>query len=231
MDTRILAIIGIVLGLGLAAPGAAADGIFPQDGPQGLGGAAAADSVRSNLWLVEALMGEIVAEAAAHLPPAPARVLLPGTPAPTDLQGQLMRLVAVRVLSGRGFELFTGNADSLRGRTDVSVEFLSSQVALAYPEVGRTLGLWRRWVERDVTVASTVRLVESDSGRLLLERRLERRFSDRVPDEEFMLVDDKTYPFTNASLSGSGWQRRLEEFAVLGTLAGLVAVYFANTGD
>lgn len=231
MDKRTLAIIVMVLGLGMAGPGSAADGLFPEDGPLGLGGAAAADSLRTNLWLVEALMGEIVAEAAASLPPAPARVLLPGSPATTDLQGQLMRLVTVRVLSDRGYELFTGNADSLRGRTDASAEFLSSQIDLGYPEVGRTLGLWRRWVGRDVSVAATVRLVESESGRLLLERRLERRFSDRVPEEEFALVGNRMYPFTNASVAGSGWQRRLEEFAVLGTLAGLVAVYFANTGD
>lgn len=231
MDKRTLAIVVVVFGLGMATAANAADGIFPQDGPLGLGGAAAADSLRTNLWLVEALMGEIVAEATASLPPAPARVLLPGAPAASDLQGQLMRLVTVRVLSDRGYELFTGNADSLRGRTDVSAEFLTSQVTLAYPEVGRTLGLWRRWVGRDVTVAATARLVESDSGRLLLERRLERRFSDRVPDDEFGLVDSRMYAFTNATVAGSGWQRRLEEFAVLGTLAGLVAVYFANTGD
>lgn len=231
MDKRTLAVIVMVFGLGTAAPGGAAEGLFPEDGPLGLGGAAAGDSLRTNLWLVEALMGEIVAESAASLPPAPARVLLPGSPAASDLQGQLMRLVTVRVLSDRGYELFTGNADSLRGRTDASLEFLNSQVSLAYPEVGRTLGLWRRWVGRDVSVAATARLVESDSGRLLLERRLERRFSDRVPDGEFSLVNDRMYAFTNASVAASGWQRRLEEFAVLGTLAGLVAVYFANTGD
>lgn len=226
-----VAIWGLVLALGSALPRGAAAGAFAEDGPTGLGGAGAADSLRTNLWLVEALMGEIVAEAAESLPPPPARVLLPGTPAASDLQGQLMRLVTVRVLSGRGYELFTGHADSLRGRTDVVAEFLPGQVELAYPEVGRTLGLWRRWVGRDVAVSATARLVESGSGRLLLERRLERRFSDRVPDESFALVNDRAYPFTSAVVTGSGWQRRLEEFAVLGTLAGLVAVYFANTGD
>lgn len=226
-----LAIWGLVLALGAARPCRAAVAPFAEDGPTGLGGAAAADSLRTNLWLVEALMGEIVAEAAASLPPAPARLLLPGTPAAADLQGQLLRLVAVRVLTERGYELFTGNADSLRGRTDVVAEFVPGQVELSYPEVGRTLGLWRRWVGRDVAVTATARLVESGSGRLLLERRLERRFSDRVADEEFALVNNRAYPFTSAAVSGSGWQRRLEEFAVLGTLAGLVAVYFANTGD
>lgn len=227
-----LAIWGLVLALGGSWPrAAAATGVFPADGPLGLGGATAADSLRTNLWLVEALMGEIVAEASAALPPAPARVLLPGAPAPSDLPGQLLRLVAVRVLTDRGYDLYTGPVDSLRGRTDVTAEFLPGQVALSYPEVGRTLGLWRRWVGRDVSVNATARLVENASGRLLLERRLERRFTDRVPNEEFALVDDRAYPFTTAAVTASGWQRRLEQFAVLGTLAGLVAVYFANTGD
>ncbi|MBM4131503.1 hypothetical protein FJ250_10850 [bacterium] len=231
MDRRKLAIWCLVLTLGGAVPRAMATVTFPADGPLGLGGATAADSLRTNLWLVEALLGEIVAEATASLPSPPARVLLPGAPAATDLPGQLLRLVTVRVLTDRGYDLYTGQADSLRGRTDVTAEFLPGPITLSYPEVGRTLGLWRRWVGRDLTVSATARLVENASGRLLLERRLERRFNDRVPDGEFALVDDTTYPFTSAAVGAGGWQRRLEQFAVLGTLAGLVAVYFANTGD
>ena len=57
-----VAIWGLVLALGSALPRGAAAGAFAEDGPTGLGGAAAADSLRTNLWLVEALMGEIVAE-------------------------------------------------------------------------------------------------------------------------------------------------------------------------
>lgn len=228
-----LSILGLVLGVVLAAaagPAVAADD-DPRPGPSGIGGNASADSLRTNLWLVEALMGEIVAEAAASLPPPPASVLLPGAPAANDHQAQLMRLVVVRVLEGRGYELLTGAEAAMRDRAAVTATFTPNLVELGYPEVGRTLGLWRRWVGREVFVAATVRIVENESGRLLLERRLERAFSDRVPDGDFALVNDRLYPFTSAAISESGWQRRLEQFAVLGTLAGLVAVYFANTGD
>lgn len=228
-----LAILGLACGLALAATagGAAGAATFPESGPDGLGGNASADSLRTNLWLFEALMGEIVAEAAGSLPPPPATVLLPGAPAPNDMQGQLLRLVAVRVLSARGYELLTGEEAALRERAAVTATFTPNRVALGYPEVGRTLGLWRRWVGREVAVAATVKMVENGSGRLLLERRLERTFSDRVPSGDFALVDDRMYTFTSAAIGESGWQRRLEQFAVLGTLAGLVAVYFANTGD
>lgn len=226
VDKRILVIVGLLLAASLAT--AAETG---SAGPTGLGGPTVADSLRTNLWLVEALMGEIVAEAAASLPPPPATVLLPGAPAPNDHQAQLLRLVAVRVLEGRGYELLTGAEAAMRDRAAVTATFTPNLVELGYPEVGRTLGLWRRWVGREVFVAATVRIVENESGRLLLERRLERAFSDRVPDGDFALVNDRLYPFTSAAISESGWQRRLEQFAVLGTLAGLVAVYFANTGD
>lgn len=232
VDKRMLAVVALWLAVGLSAPLAGAAGMFPADGPSGLGGGAAADSLRTNLWLVEALMGEAVGEAAAALPPAPARVLLVTRKPGTDPQAELLRLVAVRVLTERGYELLGETPDSLRGRgPDVTAEFSANLVDLSYPDVGRTLGLWRRWVEREVEVVVTARLVEAGSGRLLLDRRLARRFSDRVTNDEFPLVNSKLYPFTTAAVGESGWQRRLEEFAVLGTLAGLVAVYFANTGD
>ncbi len=228
MDKRIIptALLGLTLAMGARAETSAADG------PLNLGGAAVADSLRTNLWLVEAMMGEIAGEAALALPAAPARVLLAGQPAAGDRAGELMRMVASRVLADRGYEVLVDHPDSLQGLApDCTATLIVNQVELTYPDVGRTLGLWRRWVDREVSVVVSTEIADAASGRLLLNERLARRFSDRVTNDEFPQVNSRLYTFTSAEVGDSGWQRRLEEFAVLGTLAGLVAVYFANTGD
>lgn len=235
VNKRWLKAMGWVLTLAALAPAVrAATPVMPATGPSGLGGPAAADSLRTNLWLCEALMGEIVAEAVDALPPAPARVLLTGRAAPTDLSAELLRIVSARVLKERGYEVLVAQPDSMRGRgptPDYTAELNSTQVALTYPDVGRTLGLWRSWVDRELVVVVTAQITENSTGRLLLSERMARHFTDRVTNDEFPAVNSTLYPFTNAEPGESGWQRRLEEFAVLGTLAGLVAVYFANTGD
>lgn len=233
MDKRILVILGLVLAAvgAVLAPTAVEAADTDKPGPTGLG-TSAADSLRTNLWLVEALMGEIVSEAAGALPPPPARVMLTGRATDADQAGKLMRVVAARVLKDRGYELLVSDPDSASGvRPDCAAWFSIDEVVVTYPDVGRTLGLWRRWVDRDVSVVVTTEVSERSSGRLLLSERIARRFSDRVTNEELAGVNSKLYPFTTAEVEESGWQRRLEEFAVLGTLAGLIAVYFANTGD
>ena len=52
-----------------------------------------------------------------------------------------------------------------------------------------------------------------------------------MPTTTSTTSNSELYDFTTAETSESGWQRRIEEIVVLGTLAGLVAVYFANTGN
>lgn len=234
MDNRNLSAVlpGLILAFCVAVPTGASAGTPARGGPSGLGGSAAADSLRTNVWLVEALMGEIVSEAAAVLPPAPARVQLTAKPAAGDRAGELLEMVAARVLRGRGYEVLVAAGDSLRNSApDVRMRLVANQVELRYPDVGRSLGLWRRWVERDVQVVVSAEVSEAASGRLLMSDRLARRFGDRVTNDEFPEVDSRLYPFTTAEVGESGWQRRIEEFAVLGTLAGLIAVYFANTGS
>lgn len=198
--------------------------------PAGLPSPAAADTVRTNLWLTEALMGEIVAAAAASLPPAPAavRLVTGGKGQANDLFGA----TAARVLGGRGYDLYVAEEDSARqAAVDAVFAYEVLGVELAYPGVGRTLGIWRSWIERDLTVTALVEVTAADSGQLLLKERLTRSFGDRVPDGDFGAVNSGLYPFTSAQTGESGWQRHLEQVVVLGALAGLVAVYFANTRD
>jgi len=198
--------------------------------PLGLPDAAAADSIRTNLWLTEALMAEIVTATAEALPPPPAAVRLVAQD--TRSATELFATVASRVLQGRGYELYIPDEDPAReGAADVAFTFGVLAVDLAYPEVGRTLGIWRHWIERELSVTAAVELAEVGSGRLLLKERLTRSFGDRVPDGDFKSVNSGLYDFTNAETDESGWQRRIEEIVVIGALAGLVAIYFANTRD
>ncbi len=198
--------------------------------PTALPAAAVADTVRSNLWLTEALMGEVVTAVAAVLPPAPAAVRL--VPMSNDKRNDVFQAVAAGALGKAGYHLYIA-ADDTAGRTPVDCvfEFGVQKIALSYPEVGRTLGVWRRWVERNLQVSVLVEISEEDSGRILLNQRVERGFSDHVTNDAFDQIDSAEYDFTTAETSESGWHSRLEEIVVLGTLTGLVAIYFANTGN
>ena len=71
----------------------------------------------------------------------------------------------------------------------------------------------------------------ASTGQLLFKDIVERRFSDRVDNDDFEDVETDLYDFTTAETVGSGWQNRMEEIVVLGTLVGLIAIYFANTGN
>ncbi|MCB1184297.1 hypothetical protein KDM41_12750 [bacterium] len=192
--------------------------------------AAGADTIRTNLWLVQALMGEIAAEAAGHLGPPPARVRL--VPLSNDPRTDIFLPVVTDVLAEMGYELYMAQDEPAK-QADVDYVFAFSiqNIRLDYPDVGRTLGIWRRWVDRDLRVAVMAEITAEETGRLLLSQRLERRFGDRIDDDDLAGVESDAYDFTNAEVNESGWQRRAEELVVLGTLAGLVAIYFANTGD
>jgi hypothetical protein len=208
----------------LAAAPAAAQGT-----PVTLPAADAPDTVRTNLWLVEALMGEVFHAALPGLPPAPARVRLAQLGAePTD---DVARGVAIHVLRGAGYEVFVAAEDSTAVPVECELAYRVQDVKLNYPATQRTLGLWRRSVSRSVAVTVAVDVTAEPSGQILFSERLRRSFEDRIDADDLDLVDSAVYPFTTAPLSESGWQRRTEELVVLGTLAGLVAVYFANTGD
>ncbi len=221
--------------------------------------AASADTVRTNLWLFEALMTDVIATVSRYLPPPPAEVELVPL-GDTDAE-ELMLTVASRQLSDAGYQLYgplpaedtdmagaadsgseddgaatpTGGDDSAGSTAGVGQEgryrmaYRVVAIDLSYPDTGRRMGIWRQWVERELELTVAVELSEVDSGRLLASERVTRRFGDRVPDGDFAAVDSDMYPFTTAETGESGWRNRMEEIVVLGALAGLVAVYFANT--
>ncbi len=214
-----------------------AAGIWVTDAPvaraesaSGLPGSAASDTVRTNLWLTEALMAEVAEAAASVLPPAPAAVRLASMR--DDPRDDIFQAVAARVLADRGYDIYVSVSDSARlAAVDYVFAYSVQNIDLAYPDVGRTLGIWRRWVAREMTVSVLVEVSEEASGRLLLNERIARKFGDRFDSGDFAAVDTDEYEFTTAETEESGWKSRAEEIVVLSTLAGLVAIYFANTGD
>jgi len=212
---------------------------------------AAADTVRTNLWLVQALMGEIVRTSLSVLPAAPAKLVLEATA--TDAATEIFGTVAAGVLLKQGYELYledgaavsdedeSGNpSDSTavvgaipepESNADYEYRYRIEEINLGYPETGRRLGIWRQWVARDLEMVAHLTVVEKQTGRLLLNDRFRRSFQDRVPSDDFDDVRSGSYAFTDAEVKSSGWNRRLEEIVVLGTLTGLVIIYFANTGS
>ena len=247
----VLPVVGLLMlavlcsAVGMAAPAQDEDAptvSFLETKARALPAAGTVDTVRTNIWLTEALLGEIASRTARVLPPAPAALRLVNTKgqgrgtggAATVLEDdQLMFNEAmVRVLGGLGYTLYAADDDESRqAAVDYVLSYHVVQVDLDYPDVGRTLGIWRQWIARELSITAQVEVIEADSGRVLLADRITRRFSDRVPDGDLEHVDSKLYPFTTAQVGESGWKSRLEEMVVLGTLAGLVAVYFANTTD
>jgi hypothetical protein len=201
------------------------------------------DTVRSNLWLARALMTEVMESAVAVLPPPPARIVL--CPQGKGEGLQMMSAVAADILERHGYELYLREevkepsaeaaADSLLPppppRVDYELRYRIEDIRLVYPEIGRRFGIWREWVARDLVLSAYITVLDPHTGRLLLSDRLERSFRDRVPNASLAAVRSDLYPFTDAALEESSWRRRLEQLVVLGTLTGLVAIYFANTGN
>lgn len=226
---KVLCFLTLTLSLALAGASLADD---PPEGEVALQlpAPAEADTVRTNLWLTEALMGEIVSHAVASLPPAPAALLVVdegGTEADALFGG-----VASEILGGQGYDLYVITQDStITAPVDFVFYYSVVGVELVYPEVGRTLGIWKRWVGREVGVTASVEIATAEGGRLLFKDTVSRRFSDRVDNNDFDDVDSDLYDFTTAETAGSGWQGRMEEIVVLGTLVALIAIYFANTGN
>jgi hypothetical protein len=226
---KVLFVLTVVLSMAFAEVSQGSD---PPEGTMAgqLPALAEADTIRTNLWLTEALMGEIVSQAASFIPPAPGAVLVVNQG--KDDANDLFGTVAARVLTGRGYDLFVVTEDSLvQAPVDYVFSYEVVGVELIYPEVGRTLGIWKRWVGREVAVTASVEVATSSAGQLLFKDIVARRFSDRVDTDDFQDVESGIYDFTNAQTSGSGWQNRMEEIVVLGTLVGLIAIYFANTGN
>lgn len=184
------------------------------------------DTLRTNLWVAEALLANALADLSANLPPPPGVILLvPGTTEPAT---SLLTDVATNRLQQAGYQVHLDQTPAGTEMPVVELRYRVNSLGLRYPQTGRRLGIWKSWVGRQMACAAQFTAVDRNSGQILVSRRLSYSFQDRVPQAHLAAVESADFPFTKAQPQASGWTRRLEEFVVLGTLAGLVAVYFAN---
>lgn len=185
------------------------------------------DTLRTNLMVAEALLGDALDEVTAELPPPPVAVLL--VPGSTEAEANLLTTVATHRLLAAGHLV---HVDDVPPGTDGPVYELRYRVddlALTYPDSGRRFVFWSGWVDRQMDLAVQFTLVDTADNQVLASKRVVRRFQDRIEAGDLAALEARSYPFTMASVEGGGWSRRLEEIVVLGTLAGMVAIYFANT--
>lgn len=191
---------------------------FSGDGP---------DTLRTNLWVAEALMGEAAQSVLGQLPPPPAAIVL--VPSDTEQPATLLTSVATHHLQGAGYSVHLDQAPAGTDQPVLELRFRVEDLALRYPAVGRRLGLWKSWVDREMDLAVQITVVDRADGQILVSRRVARRFQDRIPAGYMDAVESDVYPFTRAEQQASGLSRSFEEIVVVGALAGLVAIYFANT--
>jgi hypothetical protein len=196
----------------------------------------AADTVRTNLWIAQALMADIAREIVAVVPRVDADVSLRATQdheATPLLETQLYdQLVAA------GHTAYLNESDQTDEEeavapvdADYEIRYSFEALDLTYPRVGRKLGLWKNWVDREMGMSVLVMVVDLRSGRLLMDERLQRSFGDRVKSDHMQRIDDSVYSFTTSDTAEGGLMSVLEELVVVGALTGLVTIYFANTGN
>ncbi|MBU1073563.1 hypothetical protein KKG45_09980 [bacterium] len=198
--------------------------------------AAAADTIRTNLWVTQALLTGIAREVVAAVPGQGRRVSLRARGKHEALPLFETTLYATLLESGHQAYLDEAEADKTDrpirpAAADIEIRYFFETCELGYPEVGRKFGLWHQWIDREIEISVLVGVVDLASGRLLMDERLQRRFSDRLPSDYLKLVDEPTYKFTSAEPAEGGIRTILEELVVLGALSGLVAIYFTNTGN
>jgi len=196
----------------------------------------AADTVRTNLWVAQALMADIAREIVAVVPGGDYDISLRAT---QDHEATpLMEAQLFEQIVAAGHTAYLNESDQPDEEesvasvdADFEIRYSFEALDLAYPRVGRKLGLWTNWVDREMGLSVLVTVIDLRSGRLLMDERLQRSFGDRVKSGHMRRIDDSVYSFTTSETAEGGIMSVLEELVVVGALTGLVTIYFANTGN
>jgi hypothetical protein len=111
------------------------------------------------------------------------------------------------------------------------ISFNMKEIILSYPEVGRKFGLWKQWIDRDLSVTVHSRILKVDTGVVLFDRLIITSIYDRIDAVNFEAIESNTYSFTNSEVSENGLRRVFEQVVVVGALSAMIAAYFSNTGS
>jgi hypothetical protein len=185
------------------------------------------DTVRTNLQVALALMDEALSEVMVALPAPPAAVVL--VPGSTKSEADLLTNLATSRLRDAGYTVHLDMAPDGTDTPVLELRYRVEDLRLAYPRTGRRLLFFKSWVGRRMDLALQVTAVDRHDGQVLVSRRVVTGYTDRFPTDHLEAVQSPTYDFTQADLPASSTSRRLEQVVVLGALAGLAAIYFANT--
>jgi hypothetical protein len=174
------------------------------------------DTVRTNLQVALALMDEALSEV----------MVVPGS---TKSEADLLTNLATSRLRDAGYTVHLDMAPDGTDTPVLELRYRVEDLRLAYPRTGRRLLFFKSWVGRRMDLALQVTAVDRHDGQVLVSRRVVTGYTDRFPTDHLEAVQSPTYDFTQADLPASSTSRRLEQVVVLGALAGLAAIYFANT--
>lgn len=185
------------------------------------------DTVRTNLQVALALMDDALTEVMAALPDSPAAVVL--VPGSSKAESDLLTNLATSRLKDAGYTVHLDVAPEGTDAPVLELRYRVEDLRLTYPRTGRRLLFFKSWVGRRMDLALQVTAVDRRDGQVLASRRVVTGYADRFPTDHLDAVQSPTYDFTQADLPASSTSRRLEQVVVLGALAGLAAIYFANT--
>lgn len=194
--------------------------------------------VQSNLFEVRALLFDVAEKIGDRVPAQNVDVVF--VPSASHEANDLFLEAMTTVLTNAGHTVLLDESSSASSQDDTEyikpvgdyrIVFNLKDIDLAYPDAGRKFGLWRQWVDRDLSVSVHARVIESSSSVVLLDKLITNSKYDRISSNDFDTIESSAYSFTNSDVSESGVRRVFEQVVVISALSGMIAAYFANTGS
>lgn len=142
--------------------------------------------------------------------------------------GWLVEDVLTDDLVGRGFRVRVGENPVGSDSASLELSYRVLDMGVAYPRQGRSHGMGRLWVQRDVSVRLSFQLTDLATNHVRWIQEAEASRTGRFPHRLLSVVESKEYPFTHAAFEKKSWTRYLEPVIVSGVVGGLVYLFYAN---